>query len=195
MHDTEAAPGFDAVMVIDSPLTPPTGVAATAGVSSFVTLSVNEVPVSDASKRSTAVGVAGAVESMESGSAGPADDWLPAGSVTFDVIDQSPSVMVGRSQLLTVGDATYSHDTADPSAFAPEIVTLLPSGTVPPDIDGVVSLVLLSVFDAPESDEGRRSGAVGAVGAVVSMLIVRPPAGPAELPAGSVTDEVIAQSP
>ncbi len=86
-------------------------------------------------------------------------------------------------------------DTVEPSALRPVISTELPSGTVPPDIDGVVSLVLLSVFDVPESDAGSRSGAAGADGAEVSTLIESPPVGPAVLPAGSTTDDEIAHVP
>lgn len=83
----------------------------------------------------------------------------------------------------------------DPSALRPLIVTLEPSGTVPPDIDGVVSEVLLSVFDAPESDAGNRSGAAGADGAVPSMFRLRPPVGPAVLPAGSVAAVEMSHAP
>ena len=89
-----------------SPFTASTGVADTAGVSSFVTLSVDDEPVSDEASRSTPVGAAGAVESMSTSSAGPDGEVLPAGSVTVEDIDQRPSDIVGKSQLFTVGDAT-----------------------------------------------------------------------------------------
>ena len=46
------------------------------------------------------------------------------------------------------------------------------SPVAPPDVlsVGVVSLVTLSVLDAPVSDEARRSGIVGAAGAEVSIV-------------------------
>ncbi len=105
-HDTGVAPAFEAVMVMRSPATASTGVADIVGVSSLVMLSVNELPESDDVARSTAVGAAGAVLSTSTLSAGPAGEVLPAGSVTFDVIDHVPSDIAGRSQLFTVGDAT-----------------------------------------------------------------------------------------
>ena len=46
------------------------------------------------------------------------------------------------------------------------------SPVVPPDVlsVGVVSLVMLSVLDAPVSDDASRSGADGVAGAVVSIV-------------------------
>jgi hypothetical protein len=55
-------------------------------------------------------------------------------------------------------------------------------------IVGVVSLVLLSVFDAPESDDANRSTPDGAVGGVVSMLIDNDPVAGLVFPAASVTE-------
>ena len=57
-----------------------------------------------------------------------------------------------------------------------EMVTVSPA--VPPDADivGVVSLVTLSVLDAPVSDDVATSGAPGAAGGVVSTVMVPPSA-------------------
>jgi len=53
---------------------------------------------------------------------------------------------------------------------------------------GVVSLVLLSESDAPESDDANRSTPDGAVGGVVSMLIDNDPVAGLVFPAASVTE-------
>lgn len=140
------------------------------GVASEVRLSEFDDPVSDAGNRSGAAEAAGGLESMVIGNAGPAADSLPAGSVTFADTDQSPSDIVGGSQLFTVDEATYVHETDDPSGFVPLIVTVLPSGTAPPDRARVLSFVKLSEFEDPLSDAGRRSGAGGTAGATVSTM-------------------------
>ena len=88
-------------------------------------------------------------------------ETLPAGSVTTEEMDHTPSLKVGRSQLLTEGDTTYVHDTVVPSAFVAVTVTEFPSGTVPADIDGVVSDVRLSVDEAPVSEASSKSGTPG----------------------------------
>jgi hypothetical protein len=93
-QDSVEAP-FVAVIVIVSPADPPD--PDTLGVVSAVRSSVPELPVSDTGDRSGVPGADGAVVSTDTGSAGPAVDVLPAGSVTFAVIDQLPAVSVGRS--------------------------------------------------------------------------------------------------
>jgi hypothetical protein len=55
-------------------------------------------------------------------------------------------------------------------------------------IVGVVSLVLLSVFDAPVSDDANRSTPVGADGGVVSMVSGNDPVDGPVFPAASVTE-------
>jgi hypothetical protein len=59
----------------------------------------------------------------------------------------------------------------------------------PPEVetDGVVSLVTLSVSDAPVSDDASRSGVVGADGAAVSIVSSRAGLATLELPAASVS--------
>jgi hypothetical protein len=60
--------------------------------------------------------------------------------------------------------------TAEPTALPSlRIVTVLPASAVPVKV-GVVTLVILSVLDAPLSDASARSGTDGAVGAVVSIV-------------------------
>ena len=54
------------------------------------------------------------------------------------------------------------------------------------DIAGVVSEVTLSVDDEPESDAATRSGASGAAGAEVSIVIGRPALAAEVLPTESV---------
>ena len=70
------------------------------------------------------------------------------------------------------------------------MVTVSP--VVPPvaDIVGVLSDVLLSVDEVPVSDEDARSGALGAVGPVVSTTIDNAELADEALPAGSVTVDV-----
>jgi hypothetical protein len=149
----------------------------TVGVLSAVKSSALEDPVSDAGNKSGADGVVGGVVSMLTGRLGPGFDTFPAGSVTVASIDQSPSDIVGRSQLFAVADATYVHDTVVPSAFLAVIFTVSPSATVPPDTAGVLSDVRLSASDDPESDAGNKSGVDGVAGGVVSTEMFRPAEG------------------
>ena len=94
MHDTVDEP-FVAETVMVSPAEPPE--ADTAGVESFVTLSVLDEPESDAASRSAAPGADGAAVSTVNDSAPPADDWFPAASVNLAVTDHTPSDNTGRS--------------------------------------------------------------------------------------------------
>jgi hypothetical protein len=77
-----------------------------------------------------------------------------------------------------------------------EIVAVAPA--LPPDKEnaGVVSLVRLSVFDVPESEVARRSGALaGADGTVVSTTRLIAGLAAEELPAASVTLDVTLHVP
>src|SRR5207237_2867542 len=76
----------------------------------------------------------------------------------------------------------------------PYSVTALPDSAVPVKV-GVVLLVMLSVFEEPVSLAAARSGAVGAVGAAVSMVTERPPEAALVLPAASVALAVIVWLP
>ena len=84
-------------------------------------------------------------------------ETFPAASVSVEEIFHVPSVSVGSVQFVDV-PMTYEHDTVVAPLVA-EMVMVSP--LVPPDalIVGVVSLVLLSVDDAPVSEAGIRSGA------------------------------------
>ena len=84
-----------AVMVAVSPVEPP--VVENVGVVSLVTLSVSDEPVSDAAVRSGAVGADGAA-AMVRAVDDPADEVLPARSVSVPETVQEPGVSVGRSQ-------------------------------------------------------------------------------------------------
>ena len=66
-------------------------------------------------------------------------------------------------------------------------MTVAPASTLLPVRVGVVTLVMLSVLLLPESDALARSGALGAEGAVVSIVTVRAVDAAPVLPAASVT--------
>ncbi len=87
-----------AEIVMVSPLVPP--VELNVGVLSAVKLSVADVPVSEAFNKSRPVGAAGAVPSIEIGSALDDVEVLPAGSVSVDEIFQLPGVNVGNVQFV-----------------------------------------------------------------------------------------------
>jgi hypothetical protein len=180
-HDSVDEP-LVAVMVIVSPAEPP--VDETFGVVSVVRLSVDDEPVSDTADRSVVPGAEGAVVSTVRGSAVPAGEVLPAGSVSVPDTDHEPSVRDGKSHEVAE-PTTYVHDfVVEPL----DAVTVAVSPDEPPGTEkvGVVSEVMLSVLDEPVSDEAAMSGADGAEEAVVST--VRGVDGPAEdvLPATSV---------
>lgn len=143
-----------------------------AGVVSEVTLSVSEDPVSDAAARSGADGADGADVSMLRGVEGPADEMLPAWSVSVPDTDHVPSVRVGRSHEVPV-PITYVHEfVVDPL----DAVMVAVSPVDPPDTEnaGVVSEVMSSVGDDPESEAAARFGSPGADGAVLSIVMVVP---------------------
>jgi hypothetical protein len=106
VHETVVVP-LVAEMVMVSPLVPP--VALIVGVVSLVLLSVDEVPVSEAVARSTAVGAVGCDVSTVIDSAVDADDAPLVGWESVAVIDQVPSDNVPRSQ--PVAGMTYVHVT------------------------------------------------------------------------------------
>ena len=148
-------------------------------------LSVLDDPVSDAAARLTPLGE-GAVPSMVIGNAVDDVDVLPAGSVSVDEMFHVPSVSVGSVQFVA-DPMTYVHDTVLVPLVAEMVIV---SPLVPPLalIVGVVSLVLLSVFDAPVSDASARSTPEGAVGGVrsTSRLVPATSAGGPETPSAEV---------
>jgi hypothetical protein len=94
---TVPPPDFVAVTATVSPSAVPK--PEIAGVASFVTLSVDDEPVSEAGNKSGAGGAAGGVEStvIESCCVIPV---LPARSVIEADTDQVPSLSAGRVQLV-----------------------------------------------------------------------------------------------
>ena len=83
----------------------------------------------------------------------------------------------------------------EPSALRPLIVTVLPSGTEPADIAGVLSFVRLSEFDVPVSEAAIKSGATGADEATVSSVMFSGVDDGETFPAGSVFVVLIAHEP
>ena len=83
--------------------------------------------------------------------------------VCFAVTDQTPSTKVPRSHPVCAVAVNVQVTFAEP-AFVAVTVTVLPSVALPTEIVGVLSDVILSVEDEPESDAVARSGVVGAEG-------------------------------
>ena len=85
--------------------------------------------------------------------------------------------------------------TALPTGVAPlKIVTMLPAAAVPVSV-GVVSFVIRSLEETPLSLAAVSTGADGAVGATVSMVMVVPAEAGPRLPATSVAVVVTVWSP
>jgi hypothetical protein len=83
--------------------------------------------------------------------------------VCFEVTDHTPSASVPRSQLVCAV-AVKVHVTFAEPAFVAVTVTVLPFETLPTEIVGVLSDVMLSVVDEPESEASARSGVDGVEG-------------------------------
>ena len=190
-HDDAAPTVYEHVFVVApfvavnntvSPVVVPA--SARVGVVSDVTSSADDEPVSEAAARSGATGADGAVVSMTRLRAAPADDVFPAASVRVAVTDHVPSERVPRSH--DVDGWVNEHDTDVPPFV---VVTVVVSPAAPPATDtvGVLSEVLSSVLEDPESDADARSGAAGADGAVASTVIESAEPADDTLPAGSVS--------
>ena len=100
----------------------------------------------------------------------PADALLtlPAASVALAVRVCAP----GNRALLVMDQLPLPLAVAVPSNVEPSVsysLTVLPASAVPVKV-GVVSLVMLSVLDTPLSLAETKSGALGAAGAVLSMV-------------------------
>ena len=161
------------------------------GVLTLVVLSVFDVPLSDVTARSGTLGVTGAAVSIVTVSTPEAALTLPARSVALATIAWTP---------FANGLAAMDHTPAAsawllPTTVAPSnSVTVALASAVPVNV-GVVTLVVLSVFDGPLSDPTARSGALGTTGAVVSTVTVSATEGAPALPAKSVACAVIAWTP
>jgi hypothetical protein len=94
VHDTEVEPVCEAVTVTVSPAVTPA--ISIVGVTSFVTSSVDDTPLSEAVARSGFADAVGAIVLMVMLNAELIEEALPAGSVTVDVTLQLPSVNVGN---------------------------------------------------------------------------------------------------
>jgi hypothetical protein len=86
--------------------------------------------------------------------------------VCIDDIDQMPSASVPKSQL-DCAVAVNEHVTLAVPAFVAVTVTVLPLVTLPTEIVGVLSDVMLSEFDEPLSELATTAGVAGAVGGVI----------------------------
>jgi hypothetical protein len=93
-------------------------------------------------------------------------------AVCFAVTDQTPSANVPRSQPVVPAAAVNVQVAFAEPAFVAVTVTVLPSVALPTEIIGVLSDVMLSVVDEPESEASARSGVAGAVG---GTTYVNPP--------------------
>jgi hypothetical protein len=92
-------------------------------------------------------------------------------AVCFAVTDQTPSTSVPRSH--PVCDVAVNvHVTFDCPDLVAVTVTVLPSVALPTEIVGVLSDVMSSVEEEPESDAVARSGVAGAAG---GATYVNPP--------------------
>lgn len=120
-------------------------------------------------------------------------DVFPPTSVRVDKTLHTPSDNAGSVQSAAT-PTTYEHDTVvDP--LVAMIVTVSPA--VPPAAEsvGVLSLVMLSVFDAPVSEPADISAELGATGTPESMMMVSAPDGADVLPAASTTVAVTVHVP
>ena len=79
--------------------------------------------------------------------------------------------------------------------FVAVMVTRSPVAPPETDNEGVVSLVMLSVLEAPLSDAANRSGTDGAAGAVTSTTSDNGPCVAPTFPARSMIDAVTDQVP
>jgi hypothetical protein len=86
--------------------------------------------------------------------------------VCVEVIDHVPSASVPKSQLDCAVAVKVQVTFVEP-AFVAVTVTVLPSVALPTEIVGVLSDVMLSEFDEPESEAVAKSGVAGADGAAI----------------------------
>jgi hypothetical protein len=168
-------------MVIVSPLVPP--LALIVGVVSLVLLSEPDAPVSDDAERSTPDGAVGAAPSIVIGNDPVAGPVFPAASVTEADTVHVPSANVGNEQLVAA-PTVYAHVTVE-VPFVADTVTTSPARAPGIEISGVESLVMLSEFDRPVSDDGSRSGA-DREGGLVAIVTGKALDASDSLPNGSV---------
>src|SRR3954453_4029493 len=166
---------------------------ARVGVVSLLLRPLATVPVCGAASSviELIVGAPGAVVSIMTESPPEAVPVLPAASVALAVIVWLPEASVDVAML----QLPLPWAVPLPTLVAPSnSVTVLLASAVPVKV-GVATLVRLSVLDEPESEAVARSGAEGAVGAVVSIVTDRPVEAVLVLPAASVALAVIVWLP
>jgi len=118
---------------------------------------------------------------------------LPAASVMEPESVHVPSVSAGRSH--EVADPTKYEQVTEEAPLVAVSVATSPPEPPPTETVGVVSEVMLSVDDDPESDAAATSGPDDATGPVPSMVMLSPVPAADVLPAGSVSLAVSAQVP
>ena len=162
------------------------------GVVSLVMLSVLEVPLSVPAVMSGALGAA-TLASMVMARPEDATLVLPAVSVALAVMVWAPAA---RAEVVMV-QLPEPSAVPDPISVVPSVsysLTVALASAVPLKV-GVVSLVMLSVLELPLSVPAVMSGALGAPGAVASMVTARPEDATLVLPAKSVALAVMVWAP
>ena len=142
------------------------------GVVSLVTLSLLELPVSEEEARAGVDGAAGANVSMVIDILGDAASAFPAASNAFAVTEYVPSEASESS--VKTQFPLLSACVVPTELFPANASTVLLASAVPVKV-GVVSLVMLSVFEDPVSEAASRSGVVGGEGADVSTVMLNAP--------------------
>ena len=160
------------------------------GVLSLVTSSVEDDPLSDEAKRSGVDGADGVPVSIVMLKPLLAALVLPAASVAFAVMLKVPSARDDAPGVVKL-QSPEPLAVVVPRLVAPaKISTVLFASAVPSKL-GVLSLVSLSVEDEPLSEEANRSGVEGALGLLVSIVILKPELAELVFPALSVAVIVI----
>jgi hypothetical protein len=168
VHATVVEPCTAVIVTVSPACSPET---PTAGVVTDVVLSVDDEPLSDAASRSGSNGRLGEVVSMTTVRGAEAPDALFWLSTRLDVSVQVPSVIGGRSQVVTLGDATNVQETVVAPLVA-VIVTVSSSLTPFAPTAGVESFVSSSLVEFPVSEALSRSGLFGAEMALTVILSV-----------------------
>ena len=151
------------VTVIDAP-------AATVSLSVAVTSTVVPIPYLPFDLGEENEVTVGGVASTVMFNADVATESIPLLDC-FAVTDQTPSTKVPRSHPVCAVAVNVQVTFAEP-AFVAVTVTVLPSVALPTEIVGVLSDVMSSVEDEPESEAVARSGVAGAAG---GATYVNPP--------------------
>ena len=178
-----AVPTAPSISEVNTISLPASAVPEIVGVVLLVRSSSSALPVSLAASRSGVPGAAGAVVSMVTASAAEATLMLSIESVAVAVRSCVPSASA-LAVMVQFPDPSAVAVPTTPS-MSEESVTVLPASAVPETV-GVLSLVLSSSAEAPESLPLNRSGALGASGVDVSMVTARAVEAIPVLPAASV---------